>query len=71
MGPYSTALAYISEEFNDGIPVEESWMTRTKATRFDRLTNYVDEYKPGANIRISINVFNTEEDIRELIAVLK
>lgn len=49
MGPYSTALAYISEEFNDGIPLEESWMTRTNASRFDRLTNYVEGYKPGAH----------------------
>ena len=48
MGPYSTALSYIHEDFNDGIPLEESWMTRPNAERFDRLTNYVEGYKPGA-----------------------
>ena len=48
MGPYSTALSYIHEGFNDGIPLEESWMTRPNAERFDRLTNYVEGYKPGA-----------------------
>ncbi len=48
MGPYSTALAYIHEDFNEGIPLEESWMTRTNAERFDALTNYEEGYKPGA-----------------------
>jgi len=48
MGPYSTALSYIHEDFNDGIPLEESWMTRPNAEHFDRLTNYMEGYKPGA-----------------------
>ena len=48
MGPYSTALSYIHEDFNEGIPLEESWMTRPNADRFDRLTNYEEGYKPGA-----------------------
>ena len=48
MGPYSTALAYIDDSFNDGVPLEESWMTRTNAVDFSRLTEYVEDYKPGA-----------------------
>ena len=48
MGPYSSALSYIHEDFNDGIPLEESWMTRPNAEHFDRLTDYVEDYKPGA-----------------------
>ena len=48
MGPYSTALSFIHEDFNDGIPLEESWMTRPDSERFDRLTQYQDGYKPGA-----------------------
>jgi selenocysteine lyase/cysteine desulfurase len=48
MGPYSTALSYIHEDFNGGIPLEESWMTRPNSERFDRLTNYEQGYKPGA-----------------------
>ena len=48
MGPYSTALAFIHEDFNEGIPLEESWMTRPNSERFDRLTDYVEGYKPGA-----------------------
>lgn len=48
MGPYSTALSYIHEDFNNGVPLEESWMTRPGSERFDRLTNYQEGYKPGA-----------------------
>jgi len=48
MGPYSTAISYIHEDFNHGIPLEESWMTRPNSERFDRLTNYEEGYKPGA-----------------------
>jgi selenocysteine lyase/cysteine desulfurase len=48
MGPYSTALAYIHEDFHEGIPLEESWMTRPHSDRFDRLTNYEEGFKPGA-----------------------
>jgi selenocysteine lyase/cysteine desulfurase len=48
MGPYSTALAYIHEDFNEGIPLEESWMTRPNAERFEKLTEYAEGYRPGA-----------------------
>ncbi len=48
MGPYSTALSFIHPDFNDGIPLEESWMSRPGSDRFDRLTEYVEGYKPGA-----------------------
>ena len=48
MGPYSSALSYIHEDFNEGIPLEESWMTRPNSERFDRLTQYEQGYKPGA-----------------------
>jgi len=48
MGPYSTALSYIHEDFNEGVPLEESWMTRPNSERFDRLTQYEEGYKPGA-----------------------
>jgi len=48
MGPYSTALSYIHEDFHEGVPLEESWMTRPNSERFDRLTQYEEGYKPGA-----------------------
>ncbi|HRH49782.1 MAG TPA: aminotransferase class V-fold PLP-dependent enzyme [Panacibacter sp.] len=48
LGPYSTGLAYFSEFFNNGKPLEETWKNRTNALDFPRLTNYTTEYKSGA-----------------------
>lgn len=47
-GPHSLAVAYFSETFNNGIPLEESWMNRTNAENFSRLTNYDSEYTEDA-----------------------
>lgn len=48
LGPYSIGLAWYSPFFSDGVPIEESWLNRTNAENFSGLTNYVDDYKPGA-----------------------
>lgn len=48
MGHYAMGLAYYSEAFNDGIPLEESWMNRENAVDFSKLTNYEEAYRPGA-----------------------
>lgn len=48
LGPYSTGLAYMGEAFNEGIPLEETWMNRTNAMHFSDLTNYDPVYKPDA-----------------------
>ena len=48
LGPYSMGLAYYNDSFNNGIPLEESWLNRANANDFSRLTEYTNEYKPGA-----------------------
>jgi selenocysteine lyase/cysteine desulfurase len=48
LGPYSIAMAYIGERFNNGIPLEESWMNRVNARDFGRLSEYSSDYNPGA-----------------------
>jgi selenocysteine lyase/cysteine desulfurase len=48
LGPYSIAVAYIGERFNNGIPLEESWMNRVNARDFGRLSEYASDYNPGA-----------------------
>lgn len=48
MGPYSMGLAYYSEYFNDGVPVEENWMNRNKSEDFTALVNYQSDYQRGA-----------------------
>ncbi len=73
MGPYSTTLSFIHQGFNGGLPLEESWMSRPGAERFDRLTDYVEGYKPGA-IRFDvgqssnfISVPMLDEALRQLL----
>ena len=48
IGTYSMGLMYISSEFNNGIPIEESWMNRANAKNFKNLTDYSDDYASGA-----------------------
>lgn len=48
MGPYSLALAYYGPAFDEGIPLEESWMNRLDSNQFHRLTDYQPDYRPKA-----------------------
>ncbi|TAE62020.1 MAG: aminotransferase class V-fold PLP-dependent enzyme [Bacteroidetes bacterium] len=48
LGPYSLGLAYYGERINEGTPIEESWMNKSQAENFSRLTEYADGYAPGA-----------------------
>jgi selenocysteine lyase/cysteine desulfurase len=48
MGPYSTGLAYFGEVFDNGIPLEETWMGRIDSDQFHRLTDYQPQYRPKA-----------------------
>ncbi|MDA7836293.1 aminotransferase class V-fold PLP-dependent enzyme [Salibacteraceae bacterium] len=47
-GPYSIGCFYMSERFNEGTPIEESWMNRTNANKFSELINYGMTYTDGA-----------------------
>ena len=48
MGPYSMALAYYGEAFDNGKPLEETWLNRKESENFSNLVNYQSEYKPMA-----------------------
>jgi len=48
MGPYSMGLAYYGPAFDNGIPLEESWMNRLDSNLFHRLTDYQPAYRPKA-----------------------
>ncbi len=48
LGPYSLALAYYSERFDDGVPLEETWIGRAGSEDFQALVLYEDAYQPGA-----------------------
>jgi len=48
LGPYSLGCAYYSEQFDNGRPIENSWMNRKNARGFSDLTDYSHEYVEGA-----------------------
>ncbi len=47
-GPYSLGLAYMGSCFNQGTPIEESWLNRTNALDFGKLSDYNPEYSLNA-----------------------
>ena len=44
MGPYGIGLSYYGPYFDNGKPVEESWINRKNSEDFSNLINYEDEY---------------------------
>jgi selenocysteine lyase/cysteine desulfurase len=48
LGPFSVAYMFAGEEHRAGRPLEENWINRAGAEDFARLTDYSDEYRPGA-----------------------
>lgn len=48
MGPYSMGFAYFGPRFDDGEPLEETWIGRAGSEHFKELVNYRDDYQPGA-----------------------
>jgi len=48
LGPYSIGLAYYSDYFNNGNPIEENWINRLNSEDFSQLINYQDTYQPKA-----------------------
>ncbi|WP_420617053.1 aminotransferase class V-fold PLP-dependent enzyme [Candidatus Palauibacter sp.] len=48
LGPYSTAFGYYGARFDDGAPLEETWISRRGSEDFQGLVDYTDEYREGA-----------------------
>jgi selenocysteine lyase/cysteine desulfurase len=48
MGPYSMGFAWFGPRFDDGEPLEETWIGRAGSEDFKELVNYRDDYQPGA-----------------------
>lgn len=48
IGPYALSLAYFGPRFDDGVPLEETWIARDKSNDFQGLVDYQDAYLPGA-----------------------
>jgi len=73
MGPYALGVAYYSDRFCDGIPIEESWINRENSENFSELVNYNHNYQPKAgrfNVGEASNFILTpmlSESINQLI----
>ncbi|MDT0630437.1 aminotransferase class V-fold PLP-dependent enzyme [Rubrivirga sp. S365] len=48
LGPAGTGTLYLGERFADGRPLEETWLGRAGSDDFSGLTDYADDYGPGA-----------------------
>jgi len=46
--PYGFGLLYVSEQWRNARPLEESWLARQNAEDFTALVHYSDTYMPGA-----------------------
>lgn len=49
LGPYSTAMMFLGDRFNEGIPIEEGWQNRLHSENFANLVQYQPTYKSGMN----------------------
>jgi selenocysteine lyase/cysteine desulfurase len=47
-GPYSSGFGYFGPFFDDGVPIEESWMNREGSDNFQGLCNLQPKYRPKA-----------------------
>jgi len=48
LGPYTVGVAYYGSRFDEGTPLEETWIGREKSEDFQNLVRYRDGYQPGA-----------------------
>ena len=46
MGPYGIGLSYFGPEFDQGTPIEESWINRIHSDDFQAQVGYQKEYRP-------------------------
>jgi selenocysteine lyase/cysteine desulfurase len=70
LGPYSSALAYFGERFDNGEPLEENWISRKGSDDFQRLVDYRDEYEAGA-VRFDVGERSNFILLPMMIAALK
>lgn len=47
LGPYSLGFLYIAPKWQEGRPLEQTWLGRAGAEDFARLVDYTDEAAPG------------------------
>ena len=48
LGPFSVAYLWVAPEHRVGMPLEQNWINRSGSEDFARLTDYQDDFQPGA-----------------------
>ena len=48
LGPFSVAYLWVAPEHRGGMPLEQNWINRSGSENFARLTDYQDDFQPGA-----------------------
>ncbi len=48
LGPYSIGAAYFNSRFDEGVPLEETWIGRQGSQNFSGLVDYQELYQTGA-----------------------
>lgn len=74
LGPYSMGMAYYSDRFNQGNPIEESWINRYNSEDFSGLVSYEARYQPKAgryNMGEYSNFIHTPMLIKSLEQILE
>ena len=69
LGPYGITLAHYGERFDDGVPLEETWIARVGSEDFRGLVEYEDRYQGGA-IRYDVGERSDFIHIPMMIAAL-
>ena len=70
LGVYGSSFGYYGPFFDNGEPIEESWMNRMESNEFSRLTRYVEEYRPEAQ-RYNTGEFSNFIHVYMMLAALK
>jgi len=68
--PYGVAFLYVDEQYLDGVPIEEAWMSRDSAEDFSRLADFTDRYQPGAR-RFDMSAKSSFSNIAGALAALQ
>jgi selenocysteine lyase/cysteine desulfurase len=70
LGPYGNPLCYLSEWFDDGVPLEQNWALRKDSNDFKNLINYQSEYRPKA-YRYNLGEFSNFINMPMILAALQ
>jgi selenocysteine lyase/cysteine desulfurase len=70
LGPYSIGLGYFGPRYQDGAPLEETWIAREGSEDFRALVDYQEEYQPGA-IRFDVGERSNFILLPMLVAALR